>query len=144
MILRLAPDQFSDDLKPIFDHIEKENGEPDRLDWSYFQPMWRLYMGQGIAQSWATEKNDAVLGAMFYKDIFNGDLHGVVNFWFSLPEARGTGRPIKLLDAFEAECDRQNVKSKKCAAFIGLTPEVLRHVLQKRGYKLTEEIWSHG
>jgi GNAT superfamily N-acetyltransferase len=122
-------------LTPIFDYVSQEVNKPYKADW--FFPYWSQLMDAGIAKAWETE--GAVLGAVFYKDVYTGNEKASVMFFFALPEARGTGRPVKLLDTFEVFAgDRK----KSIAAHMASHPERVRKLYSKRGYQLDEEIWS--
>jgi GNAT superfamily N-acetyltransferase len=142
MIYSLTPETFDDSLRAIFEHIASENGVAERLDWEYFRTNWGRMIYNGIAHAWTNDEKDTVLGAAVYNDIFNGDKVAAVCFWFSLPGARGTGRPQLLFDAFEAFCESNGIRNKKAASFMNLSAGATRKSYEKRGYKKTEEIWS--
>lgn len=134
-VKELEPHEFTDRLAPIFRHIEAESGQP--FDSVFFFFNWQHLMCSGIARTW--EKPGTVLGALYYPHIYTGIRRAVVMFWFALPEVRGTGAPIKLLDAFESTAEGLH---KSCAAYTALAPERLRKILSRRGYTKSEEIWS--
>jgi hypothetical protein len=94
-------------------------------------------MEQGIARTW--EIPGAVLGALFYPDIYSGKQRAAVMFWFSEKRVRGTGAPVKLFDAFERAAEGCEVKSS--AAHMNLVPQ-LRKFYLKKGYRLSEEVFS--
>jgi len=142
MIYSLTPETFDDRLKPIFEHIDKENGMAERLEWEYCKANWQRMLYNGIAQAWTNDERDAVLGSVVYLDLFNGEKTAAVCFWFSLPSARGTGRPQLLFDAFEAFCESGGIKNKKAASFMSLSADATRKSYENRGYQKTEEIYS--
>lgn len=131
----LAAHEFTNDFEPIIQHVATEARQEFSAD--FFFPCWRKLMEQGTARTWSIP--GAVLGALFYPHVYSGKLRAVVMFWFALPSARGTGRPMKLLDAFENAAIGLH---KSVAAYAALTPERMRKILRKRGYELSEEIWS--
>jgi hypothetical protein len=131
----LKPCEFTERLEPIFRHVSAEVGLPG--DAEYFFTNWRHLMDQGIARTW--EIPGAVLGALFYPNIYTGKTQAVVMFWFALPEVRGTGSPMKLLDEFEKSAVGLH---KSAAAHSMSSPERMRKIYRKRGYELSEEIWS--
>lgn len=135
VVKELESHEFTDRLDPIFRHISAESHQP--FDPEFFYQNWRVFMGRGIARTW--EIPGTVLGAIYYPHIYTGERRAVIMFWFALPEVRGTGRPIKLLDAFENTAEGLH---KSCAAYIALAPERLRKILSRRGYAMSEEIWS--
>jgi len=131
----LEPHEFTEEFAPIIQHVAAEAGQEFNAD--FFFPCWRKLMEQGTARTWSIP--GAILGALFYPHVYSGKLRAVVMFWFALPEARGTGRPMKLLDAFEKAATGLH---KSAAAYAALTPERLRGIFRKRGYAMSEEIWS--
>lgn len=141
MVIHLKPEEFTaEQFAPIFKSIAAEIGKPERFKEEYFFPNWHNLMRTNISETYAVP--GAVLGSLFYPDVFNGELRASIMFWFSLPEARGTGRPIKLLDKFEARASERGAKMKSGAAFGALVPGRLRRIFEKRGYFLSEEIFS--
>jgi hypothetical protein len=137
MLKELKPHEFTERLKPIFDGIADEFGAPDRWNPAHFFPNWQRLMEQGIARTW--EIPGAVLGALFYPDIYSGKQRAAVMFWFSEKRVRGTGAPVKLFDAFERAAEGCEVKSS--AAHMNLVPQ-LRKFYLKKGYRLSEEVFS--
>lgn len=136
MVKDLTSNEFlgDTDLTLIFNHIASEVKKPYNPEW--FRPYWAKLMDTGIAKTWHTL--GAVLGALFYRDVYTGNEKASVMFFFSLPETRGTGRPILLLDEFEKFAgDRE----KAIAAHMDSNPDHVRKLYKKRGYRLTEEIW---
>jgi GNAT superfamily N-acetyltransferase len=131
----LATHEFTEQFAPIIQHVATEARQGFNAD--FFFPCWRKLMEQKTARTW--EIPGAILGSLFYPHVYTGEMRAVIMFWFALPSARGTGRPMKLLDAFE---DAAKGLHKSCAAYAALTPERLRKILRKRGYELSEEIWS--
>ncbi len=132
----LKPFEFNEGLSPVFRAVEAElgrsNGNP-----AFFFPHWRRLMEMGAARTWKAP--GAVLGAIFYADTFTGAPKAVVHFLFLLPDTRGSGTADALLDAFEAAApDRE----KSISAHAKITTDRARGLYKRRGYSLSEEIWS--
>lgn len=139
MIHELQPFEFTERLLPIFRHCEAEAGRTDGNPDHLF-PQWRRWMELGIARAW--ENDGCVLGLLVHPHIFSGRLRGYVSYWFALPGARGTGRPIELLDTAEKEAKRVGCEKISSAAFAELEPERTGHIYNGRGYNVSEIIWT--
>lgn len=139
MIRELQPHEFTERLEPIFRHCEKEAGRTDGNPAHLF-PQWRKWMELGLARAYESE--GCILGLLISPDIFSGNIRAFVNFWFALPSARGTGRPIGLLDFAEAEARRYGCVKISSAAYSALTPERTGNRYKKRGYYVSEIIWT--
>lgn len=140
MIVReLQPHEFTERLEPIFRHCEQEAGRTDGNP-SHLFPQWRKWMELGLAKAYESE--GCVLGMLISPCVFSGNLRAFVNFWFALPSARGTGRPIDLLTVAESEAKRLGCNKISSASYAALTPERTRHIYNKRGYSVSEVIWT--
>lgn len=141
MIRELKPEEFDLSLDPIFRHVETEIGETGKRGNSdYFYKNWQHMMKAGIARTWADD--GCVLGALFYPDCYNGSKRACALFWFALPEARGTGRPMGLLDAFEQASRETGCEVISIASHESVAPEKTQRIYEKRGYKMTERTFS--
>lgn len=127
-------------LEPLFLHMEKEAGQPGRYSPTHFYPVWQNMMRQGIARAW--EAPGCVLGAIFFADVFSGVTHGCVHFWWSLPEVRGTGLPIRVFKQFEHAARAAGCKQVFSAAYETLNPSNLQAVYPRLGYKQHEVIFT--
>lgn len=140
MIRELQHSDFTERLEPIFLHIERETGFTGRFKSKHFFPAWRRMLEIGVARTWETD--GAVLGAIFTPELFGGDIQVHVIFWFSLPEARGTGRPLELLDACEAVAANAGAFKISSSAHVKSTPARAAAVYRKRGYEETETVFT--
>lgn len=138
MLREVAPDEFDDRLSPIFEHISKEAGTP--FNGRVLFPMWREMMKAKMARTW--EDDGCVLGALFVPDLFNGRKRGLVYFWFSLPSARGTGRPIRLLEAFEKAAVEEKCEIISISSHAALKTRKTARIYAHRGYKVSETVFS--
>lgn len=134
----LTHDEFDTRFSPIFEHISREAGAPFNPE--VFFSMWSTMMQAKIARTWATE--GAVLGALFVPDIFNNLKRGLVYFWFSVPSARGTGRPFALLDAFERAAREEKCAHISISAHAKLNPRKTASIYARRGYFISETVFT--
>lgn len=139
MIKELLPHEFTERLLPIFRHCEAEAGRTDGNP-DYLFPQWRKWMELGIAR--AFEDDGCIAGVLIHPHLFNGRLRAHVSYWFALPEARGTGRPIGLLNKCEDVAKASGCEKISSAAYASLTPERTGHIYHKRGYNVSEIIWT--
>jgi len=138
MPIELTPSQFDSKFSPIFEHVSAETGI--EFDPDHFFPVWKSLMSSGIARTW--ENDGCILGALFAPDVFNGAIRALVHFWFSLPEARGTGRPKELLDVFESAASAGNCKNISIASHVIASPHHLQEFFHRRGYSRSEIVFS--
>lgn len=139
MIRELQPTEFTERLEPIFRYCEQEAGRTDGNPAHLF-PQWRNWMKFGIARAW--ENDGCILGLLIHPHIFSGRLRGFVSYWFALPEARGSGRPIELLDIAEQEAKKAGCEKISSSAYSELEPERTGHIYNNRGYNVSEIIWT--
>lgn len=132
--------EFGEHLWPIFLHIEQETQIKDRNNPRHFFPAWRRMMEIGVARTWETE--GAVLGAIFTPELFSGKIQVHVIFWFSLPEARGTGRPQELLSACEEAARAAGAFKISSSAHVKSNPICATRSYLKRGYEKSEELFT--
>lgn len=139
MIRELQPHEFTERLEPIFRHCEQEAGRTDGNPAHLF-PQWRNWMKLGIARAW--ENDECILGMLIHPHVFSGRLRAYVSYWFALPSARGTGRPIELLSRAECEARAAGCEKISSASFADLTPEKTSRLYEKRGYYVSETVWT--
>lgn len=132
--------EFTERLAPIFEHISRESGEP--FDATYFFPHWRHLMELGVARSW--ENDGCVLGAIFTPDLFSGNNRGLVYFWFSLPEVRGTGKPKELMTAFKEAAKLAGCKKCSSAAHVKLNHNGVSRLYMNAGFSLSESVYTQN
>lgn len=94
----------------------------------------------GVARAW--ENDGCVIGSLFVPDGFCGELRALVYFWFSAPRARGTGRPIELLDAFEKAARDAGCRRISISSHMKVATDKTARIYEKRGYSLTERIFT--
>lgn len=140
MIRELQHTEFTERLEPIFLHIEQETGFLGRFNPKYFFPAWQRMMAIGVARVWETE--GAILGAIFTPELYSGKTQVHVIFWFSLPEARGTGRPQELLDACDAAAKAAGAFKLSSSAHVKSSPARAAGAYRKRGYEETETVFT--
>lgn len=97
-------------------------------------------MKTGIARTW--EVSGAVLGALFTHDLYSGKPRALLMFWLSDIPARVAGRPIALLNEFERAAKDFGAKRISVAQHRFVSPEKLAKVYAKRGYQVSELIFS--
>jgi hypothetical protein len=132
----IGAEEFEALAGPIFQSIEVHG--PERLDLGHFVPEWKRWVGLGFARTWVSG-NQSMAGGVFTKDLFTGEPRASLMFWVSTPAARRTGNPIRVLRAFEQAAGG----TKKAVAFHrAVSPEPLGDVYIKRGYTLTELIFT--
>lgn len=136
----LLPNELEGALLPIFEHAVTEIRDAKmELNWVHFLPEWTKWVTLGFARTW--ECSGAVVGALFTKDLFSGNPRALLMFWLSTPAARRTGAPIRVLDAFENAAIASG--AKPAASFNrSVSPERLIKVYRKRGYEVSEVIFS--
>lgn len=139
MIRELQPTEFTERLEPIFRYCEQEAGRTDGNS-SHLFPQWRNWMKLGIARAW--ENDGCIIGMLIHPHIFSGRLRAHISFWFALPEARGTGRPIELLAVAEQAAKEAGCEKISSSAFGKLAPERTAHIYEKRGYGQSEVIFT--
>lgn len=140
MLRELKYTEFTERLWPIFDHIEHETGFVGRCNQKYFFPAWRRMMEIGVARTW--ENDGAILGAIFTPEIYSGKTQVHVIFWFSLPEARGTGRPQELLDACESAAKSAEAFKISSCSHVKSVPARAAGAVRKRGYEESETVFT--
>lgn len=140
MVRELIYSEFDLSLEPIFNHISAEAGQKWRYNPDYMYQAWQSLMLQGIARTWHAP--GCVLGALFYPDIFSGALFGAVHFWWSLPEVRGTGVPIRVFKAFEAAAKEARCKTIFSCVHEDTAPHMLERVYPRLGYRLREMTYA--
>lgn len=140
MLRELQYTEFTERLSPVFLCIEQETGFVGRFKPNHFYPAWQRMMKIGVARTWETE--GAVLGGLFTPELFGGDIQVHVIFWFSLPEARGTGRPQALLDACEVAAQSAEAFKISSSAHVKSMPACAAAIYRKRGYEETETVFT--
>lgn len=140
MVKELLSHEFTERLLPIFLHIEQETGISGRNNPKHFFPAWQRMMEIGVARAW--ENDGCVLGALFTPELYSGKMQAHVIFWFSLPEARGTGRPQELLAACEDAARKAGAFKLSSSAHVQSNPISATRSYLKRGYKLSEELFT--
>lgn len=127
-------------LSPIFEHVTTElRDEKMPMNWSHFLPEWTRWVTIGFARTW--ECRGAVAGALFTKHLFSGKPNALLMFWNSTPEARRTGAPIRVLECFEHAA--KDFGARPAASFNrSISPDQLLKVYRKRGYEVSEIIFS--
>jgi hypothetical protein len=138
MVKELKSHEVTERISPIFEHISQEAGVPFAS--AHFFPHWRRMMDIGVARIW--ENDGCVLGAIFSPDVFNGNLRGLVYFWFALPEARGTGRPSALLSEFEKAAAACGCRNISISSHVAVSPEYMERMLDQKGYEASELVFS--
>lgn len=135
------PSEFDSHLLPIFVRVLKE-AVPGTLELnlSHFLSTWQSWMTLGIARTW--EVPGAVLGALFTHDVYSGKPRALLMFWLSDLPARVAGRTIALLDQFECAGKEFGATRISVAQHRFVSPEKLAKVYLKRGYQVSELIFS--
>jgi GNAT superfamily N-acetyltransferase len=139
MVRELQPHEFTERLAPIFRHVEQEAGRTDG-NGAYLFTQWRKWMEYGIARTW--EDDGCVLGAIFAPHLFSGRVQAYVHFWFALPEARQTGRPMGIMQACIDAATAAGCEKVSSAAFETLNPEKTKRIYEKLGFSLSESIFT--
>lgn len=136
----LTPDELGILLDPIFQHAVTEirDGKME-LNWDYFLPEWTKWSKLGFARTWVA--GDAVAGGVFTRDLFSGHPRALLMFWLSTPNARRSGAPIRALESFEKAAEQFGAKPA-AALHRAISPDRLGKVYLKRGYELSELIFS--
>lgn len=140
MLKELLPHEFTERLLPIFLHIEHETGILGRNNPKHFFPAWRRMMEIGVARTW--ENDGCVLGALFTPEIYSGNIQVHVFFWFSLPEARGTGRPIDLMKACEEAARQAGAFKLSSSAHVKSSPQRAENAYKKLGFEFSESVFT--
>lgn len=136
----LLPNELEVALLPIFNHAVSEiRDEKMQLKWSHFIREWTKWGTLGFARTW--ECAGAVAGATFTQDLFSGHRRALLQFWISTPGARRIGAPLRVLNSFETAAVAFGAKPA-VAFHRAVSPERLVKVYRKRGYELSELIFS--
>lgn len=117
---------------------------PGEYSQPHFEGLWRGLFDAGMALFLVAEQDGdikAVFGAMVVEDPYSGDKVAVEQFWYCDPAARGSVG-IRLFNQFEVECAKRGVKRILMAHLHNLTPEPLRKLYERRGYKVIETIYE--
>lgn len=140
MIRELQHTEFTERLSPIFLGIEQETGFVGRFNPNHFYPAWRRMMEIGVARTWEIE--GAVLGAIFTPELYSGKIQAHVIFWFSLPSARGTGRPQELMVACEAAAKSVGAFKLSTSAHVKSAPERAERAYKKLDFEFSESVFT--
>lgn len=138
MVKELSAVEFTERLSPIFEHISKEVGIPFAPE--HFFPRWRALMEGNVARTW--ENDGCILGALLVPDMLSCKKRALVYFWFSLPEARGTGRTIELLEAAEQAAADDGCEKLSIASHSLVATDKTARIYQKRGYDVSETVYT--
>lgn len=109
-----------------------------------FERLWSALFDQGIALFLVAEQDGEVVGAFgaaIHEDYLNSEKTASEMFWVVLPEARGT-IGLKLFNAFEAEAAKRDVSRIMMIHLSNLTPESLRKLYVRRGYREVETVYE--
>lgn len=123
-VRELKSHEFNERLLPIFAAVLREAAHP--FEPNYFFSHWRHLMEMGFARAWETDR--AVLGAIFTRNNFSGELMAAVSFWFCHPDVRGTGVAGPLMQTFETVA-----KENGCTVLYSAA-HVVRHDDRREGY----------
>ena len=134
------------DVEEIGQKFTASVNYPGGFVFSAFEAAWSLALKHGFGKIFCA-RNDAgkvigLLGAHFASDPFNGAKIAAEQFWFVLPEARGTSAAMRMLDAFEAEGRARGVKRILMVRLEGEFAEILDKVYQRRGYVCVERTYA--
>lgn len=137
MPTELKPDEFTERLTPIFESVRlRLPAHLQQRDLGYFFPQWRKLMGMKLARTW--EIPDAVLGALFTRDIFSGTPVAHVVFFFSLPGTKGT---MGLLKAAEIAAKESGCPRISTTAYGALEGERIAEIYHAFGWAMTEKVF---
>lgn len=134
------------DVKEIGEKFTASVNYPGGFVFEAFSDAWKLALDYGFGKIFCA-RDDAgkvlgLLGAHFASDPFNGEKIAAEQFWFVLPEARGTSAAMRLLDAFESEAKARGSKKILMVRLEGEFAEILDKVYQRRGYVCVERTYA--
>lgn len=134
----LLPEEFTDRLRPIFEHVRAE--ESLAFSPAQFFLTWPAYMRLGIARTWET--HGAVLGALFTRDLFADYPTALVVFWFALPEVRHTPATRELFQTFERAAKLAGCYDIQSSSQVDLEPERREAGYLKHGFTKAETVFQ--
>lgn len=131
-------------------HLVREIGEaftasvkyPGGFKYEAFSAAWTVLLEMGLGEIFFAHNGEKVIGlfgGVFNPDPFNGLMTAAEQFWYVLPEARGSRVSLQLFDRFEEEA-----KARRCTRILmlrleGEYAEVLSRLYERRGYKPAEQ-----
>lgn len=134
------------DVRRIGEEFTASVNYPGGFVYEAFADAWKLALKFGIGEIFCARNDQGdvigLLGGHFAKDPFNGALIAAEQFWFVLPEARGTSAAMRLLDAFEVEAKSRGVKKILMVRLEGAFAEILDKVYVRRGYVAVERTYA--
>lgn len=129
------------DLSSEFFAVSKR---PGTFNPEAFERLWRPLLDANLGVLLVSEvagKINGLFGGVIHEDPYSGDLIATEQFWFVTPEARGS-IGIRLLNSFEMEAARRGAKRILMIHLNNLTPESLRKLYERRGYRSIEQTYE--
>lgn len=119
-------------------------GRPGKYSPEAVERIWNTLLPTGIGLFFVAEDEGrfvGMFGGVVSEDPYTGDIVALEQFWFVMPEARGSVG-IRLFNAFEKEATARGAKRILMVHLMKLTPESLRGLYERRGYELVEQIYE--
>jgi len=115
---------------------------PGGFKYEAFSAVWTVLLSLGLGEIFFAHNGEKVVGlfgGVFNPDPFNGLMTAAEQFWYVLPEARGTKASLRLFDMFEEEA-----KARRCSRILMLRLEgefadILSRLYERRDYKMAEQ-----
>lgn len=134
-----------ENLIPLAKAFIAESGEDIPFDPDHFKETWEQILASDAGAIIKYEKDGKIIGALgflVYKDILSGELKSTETFWFVSKEFRGVG--LLLFDEFERISKERGVKRIMMAHLSKLTPERLKTLYLKKGYREVETYYERS
>lgn len=117
----------------------REGALPGEFVPEVFVKKWTELIEQGFGFILGLFRENEMIGAfgaVVIGDLNDGKLVANECFWFVTPESRGRG--FELLLAYEEEARRRGAVRCSMIHLIGLQPDKLSQIYEKRGYRAVE------
>lgn len=138
---KLKPGNLTDVIE-IGDAFTKEVGHPGGFRFEAFSSQWQPLLSTHVGEIFVIRDGNriaALLGAAFVGDMFSGELNAIEQYWYVLPEYRGSKMATPLFDAFEQEAKSRGCKIILMVHLEGPFSEPLEALYTKRGFSLLEK-----
>lgn len=106
-----------------------------------FSQFWESLIAQGNAEIFVAERFGEVvglIGVFFTPDMYNGSLSTWVNFWYVLPDVRGTGLGARLFATMEQESRVRGASSILAGHLLAINSDGFRGFFESKGFSLRE------
>lgn len=115
-----------------------ESKLPSKFDFDNWMDQWKIIYNADIGCIFVYEEegvNKGLIGGVFNKCMFTGEMEAIEAFWFVQKDKRGSGGGIQLIKALEDEAKKRGCKRIKMAYLMSVNPEAMSSVYERMGYE---------